>query len=233
MKKLLLAMIAFAAIFSFAACSDNETYADMRNRELDSISAFLKNENITVISEDEFQKRFDEGKTLTEHTNGKNEYVLFNSNGIYMQVIEQGCGDYIKKGETASVLTRFYEYNLNTRAKICDESLQLSNNVPAYSYYTDEMIVTNNSGTFSGSFNTSTSLMAITYGTSSYSTGVSGVVPSGWLVPFTWLKIGRPKTDDDRIAHIRLLVPHSYGTTTASGNVNACLYDITWQRGLY
>ena len=83
MKKLLLAMIAFAAIFSFAACSDNETYADMRNRELDSISAFLKNENITVISEAEFQKRFDEGKTLTEHTNGKNEYVLFNSNGIY------------------------------------------------------------------------------------------------------------------------------------------------------
>ena len=230
MKKLLLAMIAFAAIFSFAACSDNETYADMRNRELDSISAFLKNENITVISEAEFQKRFDEGKTLTEHTNGKNEYVLFNSNGIYMQVIEQGCGDYIHKGETADVLVRFDEYNINTRAKICDESLQLSNNVPAYSYYIDKMIVTNTSGTFSGSFDTNSSLMAITYGSSSYS-GVSGVVPSGWLVPFTWLKIGRPASDDDRIAHIRLLVPHSYGTTVASGNVHACLYDMTLQRG--
>ena len=222
-------MIAFAAIFSFAACSDNETYADMRNRELDSISAFLKNENITVISEAEFQKRFDEGKTLTEHTNGKNEYVLFNSNGIYMQVIEQGCGDYIHKGETATVLVRFDEYNLNTRAKICDESWQLSNNIAAYSFYTDPIILTNNSGTFSGSFETRKSLMAITYGSSSYS-GVSGVVPSGWLVPFTWLKMGRPKTDDDRIAHIRLLVPHSYGTTQASGNVQACLYEMRIMR---
>ena len=229
MKKLLLAMIAFAAIFSFAACSDNETYADMRNRELDSISAFLKNENITVISEAEFQKRFDEGKTLTEHTNGKNEYVLFNSNGIYMQVIEQGCGDYIHKGETATVLVRFDEYNLNTRAKICDESWQLSNNIAAYSFYTDPIILTNNSGTFSGSFETRKSLMAITYGSSSYS-GVSGMVPSGWLVPFTWLKMGRPKTDDDRIAHIRLLVPHSYGTTQASGNVQACLYEMRIMR---
>lgn len=229
MKKLLLAMIAFAAIFSFAACSDNETYADMRNRELDSISAFLKNENITVISEAEFQKRFDEGKTLTEHTNGKNEYVLFNSNGIYMQVIEQGCGDYIQKGETATVLVRFDEYNLNTRAKICDESWQLSNNIAAYSFYTDPIILTNNSGTFSGSFETRKSLMAITYGSSSYS-GVSGMVPSGWLVPFTWLKMGRPKTDDDRIAHIRLLVPHSYGTTQASGNVQACLYEMRIMR---
>ena len=222
-------MIAFAAIFSFAACSDNETYADMRNRELDSISAFLKNENITVISEAEFQKRFDEGKTLTEHTNGKNEYVLFNSNGIYMQVIEQGCGDYIQKGETATVLVRFDEYNLNTRAKICDESWQLSNNIAAYSFYTDPIILTNNSGTFSGSFETRKSLMAITYGSSSYS-GVSGMVPSGWLVPFTWLKMGRPKTDDDRIAHIRLLVPHSYGTTQASGNVQACLYEMRIMR---
>ena len=222
-------MIAFAAIFSFAACSDNETYADMRNRELDSISAFLKNENITVISEAEFQKRFDEGKTLTEHTNGKNEYVLFNSNGIYMQVIEQGCGDYIHKGETATVLVRFDEYNLNTRAKICDESWQLSNNIAAYSFYTDPIILTNNSGTFSGSFETRKSLMAITYGSSSYS-GVSGMVPSGWLVPFTWLKMGRPKTDDDRIAHIRLLVPHSYGTTQASGNVQACLYEMRIMR---
>ena len=27
-------------------------------------------------------------------------------------------------------------------------------------------------------------------------TSVSGV-PSGWLIPFTWIKIGRPKTDDE------------------------------------
>ena len=42
MKKLLLAMIAVAALISFAACDHNETYADQRDRELDSINAFLR-----------------------------------------------------------------------------------------------------------------------------------------------------------------------------------------------
>lgn len=40
MKKFLFAMIAFAAVLSFAACNDSETYKDMRDRELDSISSF-------------------------------------------------------------------------------------------------------------------------------------------------------------------------------------------------
>ena len=229
MKKLLFAIIAFAAIFSFAACSDTETYKDQRDRELDSISSFLRNENIKVISEEEFKSRFDKGVTLTD--TAKNEYVLFNSNGIYMQVINQGCGDYIQKGETSDVLVRFYEYNLSQRANISDESLTLTNNVPYYSYLLDKMSVTNNSGTFQGSFDTSSSLMAQVYGSNSYSTGISGTVPSGWLIPFSWVKIGRPKTADEQIAHVRVLVPHSYGTTIASGNVQACLYDLTLQRG--
>ena len=227
MKKFLFAMIAFAASFSFAACSDTETYKDQRDRELDSISSFLKNENVKVISEEDFENRWNKGLTLTD--TAKNEYVLFKSNGIYMQVIDQGCGDYIKKGEIAEVLVRFDEYNLSYLARISDNCLTLSNNVPAYSYIVDKMTVTNNSGTFTGAFDTSSSLMAKTYNTTSY--GVSATVPSGWLVPFSWIKVGRPKTDEDRIAHIRLLVPHSYGTTTASGNVNACLYDMTIQRG--
>lgn len=51
-------MIAFAAVLSFAACNDSETYKDMRDRELDSISSFLRKENIKVISEDEFNRRW-------------------------------------------------------------------------------------------------------------------------------------------------------------------------------
>lgn len=219
-------MIAFAAILSFAACSDTETYKDQRDRELDSISSFLKNENVKVISENEFKSRFEKGETLTDTT--KNEYVLFESNGIYMQVLDQGCGDYIQKGETANVLVRFYEYNLATRANISDESLSLTNNTRVYSYMLDKMSVTNTSGTFTGSFDTSSSLMASTYSTSY---GVSGTVPSGWLIPFSWVKIGRPTNDDEHVAHVRLLVPHSYGTTSASGSVYACLYDLRLQRG--
>ncbi len=230
MKNFLFAMIAFAAVFSFAACNDSETYKDMRDRELDSISSFLRKENIKVISEDEFNRRWNDNQRLTDTAKNNNEWVLFNSNGIYMQVIDQGCGDYIKKGETADVLVRFDEYNLSYAAEMSNKCLTLSNNVPAYSYYVDKMSVTNTSGTFTGSFvNPKASLMALTYN-SSY-TGISSTVPSGWLIPFSWVKIGRPKTDDDRIAHIRLLVPHSYGTTSASGSVQACVYDMTLQKG--
>lgn len=230
MKKFLFAMIAFAAVFSFAACNDSETYKDMRDRELDSISSFLRKENIKVISEDEFTRRWNNNQRLTDTAKNNNEWVLFNSNGIYMQVIDQGCGNYIRKGETADVLVRFDEYNLSYAAEMSDKCLTLSNKVPAYSYYVDKMSVTNTSGTFTGSFvDPKASLMALTYN-SSY-TGLSSTVPSGWLIPFSWVKIGRPKTDADRIAHVRLLVPHSYGTTSASGSVQACVYDMTLQRG--
>lgn len=223
-------MIAFAAVFSFAACNDSETYKDMRDRELDSISSFLRKENIKVISEDEFTRRWNNNQRLTDTAKNNNEWVLFNSNGIYMQVIDQGCGDYIRKGETADVLVRFDEYNLSYAAEMSDKCLTLSNKVPINSFYIDKMSVKNTSGTFTGSFvDPKASLMALTYN-SSY-TGLSSTVPSGWLIPFSWVKIGRPKTDDDRIAHVRLLVPHSYGTTSASGSVQACVYDMTLQRG--
>ena len=227
MKKLLFAMIAVAALCSFAACSNSETYADLRNRERDSINAFLRNENVKVITEAQFKERFEKDITLTDTAKNNNEYVLFESNGIYMQVIDQGCGDYIKQGETADVLVRFSEYNLKTEARISTTSLQLSNNVVGYSYLPDKMSVTNTSGTFTGTFDSSSSLMVKAYGYSSS----SAAVPSGWLTPFTWVKIGRPQTASEKIAHVRILVPHTYGTSAASGSVYACLYDMTLQRG--
>lgn len=218
------------------ACNDSETYADQRNRELDSISAFLRNEQITVISEKQFQERFKAGVTLTDTVpmskGGKNEYVLFESNGIYMQVLEQGCGSYIKEDQSEEVLVRFDEYNLSSRAKICDESLSCSNKVPAYSYYVDKVKVTNNSGTFTGLFvEPAKSVFAIMYNQNSYSNSISGTVPSGWLVPFSWVKIGRGNGEGEKIAHVRLLVPHTYGSTQASANVYAALYDMTLQKG--
>ena len=235
MKKFLFAIMAFAALFSLAACNDTETYKEQRDRELDSISSFLRHENVKVISEEEFKSRWekkqkDNSVVLTDTSKNKNEYVLFNSNGIYMQVLDMGCGDYIQKGETTDVLVRFYEYNLGLKAAICNESLQLTNNTVVYSYMLDEMSVTNNSGTFTGSFDTSNSLMAATYNSSTYY-GTSGTVPSGWLIPYSWVKIGRPKSDSEHVAHVRILVPHSYGTTAASGSVYACLHDMTLQRG--
>ncbi len=235
MKKLLLSIIAIAALVTFAACDHNETYADQRNRELDSINAFLRNENVKVIKESEFEQRFEARKAgdktikLTDTDPNNNEYVLFESNGIYMQVIHDGCGNYIAKGKTQNVLCRYTEYCLANRAKICDDAITLTNDVPRFAIYTDEMSVKNTSGTFEGSFvDTSKSLLAQTYN-SSYYGSVSATVPSGWLIPFSWIKIGRLITADDELAHVRLLVPHTYGTTSASASVYACLYDIRFQ----
>ena len=235
MKKLLLSIIALAALVTFAACDHNETYAEQRNRELDSINAFLRNENVKVIKESEFEQRFEARKAgdktikLTDTDPNNNEYVLFESNGIYMQVIHDGCGNYIAKGKTQNVLCRYTEYCLANRAKICDDAITLTNDVPRFAIYTDEMSVKNTSGTFEGSFvDTNHSLLAQTYN-SSYYGSVSATVPSGWLIPFSWIKIGRLITADDELAHVRLLVPHTYGTTSASASVYACLYDIRFQ----
>lgn len=225
MKKILFMVVAFAAVFALAACSDSETYADKRNRERDSISTFLRNENIKVITEAQFKERFEHGLQLTDTAENNNEYVLFESNGVYMQVVEQGCGNYIQSGETTDVLVRFTEYNLGTEARICDNSLQLTNNTTYYSYLPEKMSVTNTTGTFEGSFDSSNSLMVSAYGSG------STAVPSGWLVPFTWVKIGRPSNEDEKIAHVRLLIPHTYGTLSASQNVTASFFDLTFQRG--
>ena len=238
MKKFLFIAIAFVALFSMVACDDTETYADQRNRELDSINAFLRNENIKVITEKQFKerweaKRLDPSVVLTDTSANNNEYVLFESNGVYMQVIDQGTGDYISQGSSVNVLVRFDEYNLSTRAKITDDALSCSNNVPAYSYYVDKMRVTNTSGTYTGVFvEPAKSVFCIAYNYSSYSGSYSGTVPSGWLVPFSWVKIGRGNGEGEKIAHVRLLVPHTYGSTSAAGSVYACLYDMTLQKGL-
>lgn len=239
MKNLLFAIIAFAAVFSFAACNDSETYADLRNKELDSISAFLKNEKITVIDEATFKERFEKRKTdasvkLTDCSPSKNEYVLFESNGVYMQVVDDGCGDYIQQGKSQEVLVRFSEYCINELARIDSvnyTNLTLSNNMRYYSPNVDKMVVTNTSGTFQASFDTSSSLFAQTYNTSSYYSSVSGTVPSGWLVPFTWVKIGRVLNEGESIAHVRLIIPHSYGSTVAASSVYAYYYDMTLQKG--
>jgi hypothetical protein len=67
-------------------------------------------------------------------------------------------------------------------------------------------------------------VMANTYG--------SNQVPTGWLVPLTYIKLGRPQTKDEKVAHVKLIVPHNQGQAYASSNVYACFYDITYERGL-
>lgn len=212
MKKLrLLICVALAAI-TFAACSNSETYADQKKKERSAINHYIAKHNVKVISEAQFEAQ----NNTTDTT--KNEFVLFENTGVYMQIQREGCSEKLKEGETATVLCRFNEYNLIKS----DSTLTLSN-IYAYTWLVEKMIVKNTSGTYSGTFDTKSSLM--------YSQYKSAAIPSGWLVPLSYIKLGRLTSANEQIAKVKLIVPHSQGQSNASQYVYPCLYEITYERG--
>jgi len=211
MKKLALAVVAFFAIVAAVSCDDTETYAEQKDRERAAINRFIADSAITVINEAQFQ-----AQNYTTDL-AKNEYVLMQKSGVYMQIVREGCGDKIKEGETTTVLCRFTERNVLT------DSLQLTNDILSFSSVVDKMSVTNNSGTFTASFISGQSVMASFYGSTS--------VPSGWLVPLTYIKVGRPAALGDEIAKVKLIVPHTQGHQYASAGVYPCFYTVTYERG--
>lgn len=212
MGKIKLALLACAALFTLMSCDDTESYADQKKKERSAIRSYIAKENIKVITEKEFHAQ----DSTTDVS--KNEYVLFETTGVYMQIIRGGCGEKLKDGETATVICRFKEWNLLT------DSLQLANNIENSSLnFPDLMSVKNTSGTFKASFIQGSSVMYSIYG--------SGSVPAGWLAPLSYIKIGRPAKPGEEIAKVKLIVPHTQGHQYASSGVYPCLYEITYQRG--
>ena len=212
MGKIKLALLACAALSTLMSCDDTESYADQKKKERSAIRSYIAKENIKVITEKEFHAQ----DSTTDVS--KNEYVLFETTGVYMQIIREGCGEKLKDGETATVICRFKEWNLLT------DSLQLANNIENSSLnFPDLMSVKNTSGTFKASFIQGSSVMYSIYG--------SGSVPAGWLAPLSYIKIGRPAKPGEEIAKVKLIVPHTQGHQYASSGVYPCLYEITYQRG--
>ena len=204
-----LILLALCSIFVLTACNKTETYAELKDKERSAINQFIVDRKIKVISETDF-------KSNGEVTNvADNEFVLFGSTGVYMQIVEKGCGEKIKKGETANVICRFSERN------ILADTLQLSNNVMYYSSMPDMMQVINNSGTFTASF--TGGLMYSVYGPS---------VPTGWLVPLSYVNVGRPTEETDDIARVKLIIPAEQGQQYASQSVYPCYYEISFERGI-
>lgn len=103
------------------------------------------------------------------------------------------------------------------------DSLQTTNNSFYWEPRPDIIEASNTSGTISGSFvmgEAGWGAMYTSYGDKS--------VPSGWLVPFTYINIGRQNTAQP-IAKVRLIVPHSQGQKDASNRVYPCFYEISYQ----
>ena len=211
MRKTSLLLLALVGIVLFASCNNDETYADQKKKERSAINSYLASEKIKVITEDEFYAN----DSTTDVS--KNEFVLFESSGVYMQIVRKGCGELIKDGENTSVLCRFTERNLLT------DSIQLSNDVLAYSSLVEKMNVKRSSGQYTASFVAGSSIMYSAYGSTS--------VPSGWLVPLAYINLGRPASATDQVAKVRIIVPHTQGQQYATQNVYPCLYDITYERG--
>lgn len=215
-----------AAIATITSCSDNDmTYAELREKEVRQIGNFLikgctvrdadnafdllkVDGNIKVISEEQFYAN----DSTTDVS--KNEYVLFPGSGVYMQILRKGTGKPIEHGENAMVICRFTEYNIAT------DSISKTNRILAYEQWPDIMNVTNNFGAYTASF--LSGLMNSIHGSS---------VPSGWLIPMPFIKVGRQTNDHEEIAKVRLIVPSTEGQKDAYRRIYPCFYEITFQRG--
>ena len=221
-----LLVLAAISTFSVISCDDDETYADRRKRERKQVESFINNGvevkdpdsgeiflsvpgNIKVLSESEFYAN----DSTTDVS--KNEYVLFSGSGIYMQIVRRGIGEKLQDGERATLLTRFTEFN------IAADSITSTNTTLDYATLPDVMTVVNTSGTFTASF--TSGVLQARYG--------SKAVPNGWLVPLTFIGIGRQSAPDEEIAKVRLIIPSTEGQSDAMNNVYACFYEITYQRG--
>lgn len=200
---MLLAMV----VSLFAACNDYETYSDLKKKERQAISKFLVDSAINVISEKQFEEQ---GQTTDLK---KNQYVLLDKSGVYMQIIRKGCGQQVESGKTVNVLCRFSETNILTDSMLIRNdivgTIYMNGQYIDVSQYVDKMTVQRNGSTFQASF--VSGMMQLYHGTSS--------VPSGWLVPLLYINVGRPLQEGDEIAKVKLIVPHSQGTQTASQSV--------------
>ena len=213
MKRILFILIAAAAVF--ASCNDYETYGDKKEKERNAIAKFISDSSIVVISEDQFNRQ---GQTTDL---ARNEYVKFDKNGVYMQIVRQGCGTKLQDGEKTRLVCRFSEYNLlEDTITLCNNNNELIYHGKSVVKMPDIMQISRTGSSFTASF-----LSGIMY--SAYE---SAAVPSGWLVPLSYVNVGRPQSADEEYSMVRLIVPHSQGHAKASGNVIPYFYEITFQR---
>lgn len=204
MKKLrVLPAFVFLLGLVFQSCNNGKTYAEMKEEEKEAIRRFIETQDINVISFDQFEEQ----DSVTNAD--KNEYVLFSESGVYMQIIERGKGETMTDGRH-EVLVRFVEARIGEGG--VTDTLAYNVGTP----YPDAMQVTKSDNSYSATFTEGT--MYSYYSTSS--------VPSSWLLPFDYLKVGR---EIPARSKIRLIVPHSEGTLTASNSVYPCYYEITYQ----
>lgn len=200
MRKLIVFLIAFCSVAAlFTACDNTKTYAEKLADEREAIRNFIKQHNITVITEEEFGK-----DTVTDVS--KNEYVLF-SNGLYMQIVNRGEGDTIKSRD--EIVVRFVEHDVLT-----GDTTNFNVNMPG-TKYEDYASYYNKPDVFNYTVSGSTVYGQFTEGMMNYMYGTQ--VPAGWLYPLTYIR---------NDAHVKVIVPSKLGIQTAKANAYPYFYDL-------
>ena len=208
MKKLsiLLTMVFGLGLF-FQSCNNGKTYAEMKEEEREAIKRFIELNDIKVIDEAQFAEQ----DSTTDVS--ANEYVLFEETGVYMQVVERGNGEPLGEGRH-EILVRYVEERIKQDGDSDTISLNTLSNLYAHP---DEFVLTKQDKSYSATF---TTLGAM------YNAHTSAYVPSGWLMALNYLKVGREISGRSKI---KLILPHSQGTSTATAEVFPCFYEITYQ----
>ena len=215
------------AVFAIVSCSSEEkTYGEQKKQEREVVSRFINRNVVMMIGNDTLlnlgkikvitEEEFDLQDSTTNVEN--NEFVLFTQSGVYMQIVREGNGKRIEPGESRRLACRFWEYNM------MGDSLLLTNRVMKFAVNPEIINVSNNSGYISGSFD-----LTVPTGSLIYKAYGDTQVPDGWLKALEFLRVGPQTTDENRIAKVRLIVPHSSGHSHATASVYPCFYELTFQ----
>ena len=215
------------AVFALLSCSsDEKTYSEQKEYEREVVSSFINRDVVMMMGNDTLlnlgkikvitEEEFDLQDSTTNLEN--NEFVLFSQSGIYMQIVREGNGNRIEPGESRRLACRFWEYNM------MGDSLQLTNRVMKFAVSPEILNVSNNSGYINGSFD-----LTVATGSLVYKAYGDTQIPDGWLKALGYLRVGAQTTDENRIAKVRLIVPHSSGHSHATASVYPCFYELTFQ----
>ncbi len=216
-KNYLLWAVTALIMLALQSCNNGKTYAEMKEEEADAINKYILENDIKVISEADFAAQ--------DSTTKENEYVLLDESGVYMHVDNRGPGEEVLGNGTYDMVARFVEIALQTRSDLgmtAGDTLLANFHVsnPSYTIKGEDFKLTISGESYSASFTRSDSYsMYGMYGTVA--------VPSGWLIPLRYLKPGRTN-DAEKIARVKLIVPHSEGTSSATQSVYPCFYELTY-----
>lgn len=203
MKKLIYMLLFLLPALAFCGCSRHMSYADLKKAERGYISHWITEHNIKVLTEKEFYAQ----DSMTDVS--KNEYVLFGESGIYMQIVNKGVGFRLESGDTRKILTKFTECLVETGDTTLTNLYSPS--------IVDAMMVTNKSGSYTAYFTEG-------YMSSSY----EAAVPAGWMAPMPFIRLTR---ELDKIAKVRLILPHSQGHSSSTQSVVPYFYEISYELG--